>query len=122
MYCPVYCSSDSKNNADGRLHFFSFPNAENGPEKKKHFQSDAFMPSSSPEFLSSIQSSGKRKVFLKSDAIPTKNKVVSSVTEQSRVVKNGSSGKLARIKVGRNHVQSDVEINYKKLLSNYLLN
>ena len=126
MYCPVYgCTSDSKNNPNGELHFFSFPDAEKNTQEKKrrkiwiefckrkgfiptkntricsrHFESDAFTPSSSPEFFSLIQYSGKRKVFLKDDAVPTKNKVACVTGEQSRAVKNQRSGALARKKVG----------------------
>ena len=122
MYCPVYgCTSDSKKNPDGKIHFFSFPNAEKGSKEKKrriewieyckrkgfvptrntrvcskHFESNAFMPSSSPEFLSSIQFSNKRKVFLKDDVVP---KVVFTTDTLTRAIKNRPSGALARKKV-----------------------
>ena len=125
MYCPVHgCTSDSKNNLDGTLHFFSFPNAEKGPDEKKrryiwiefckrkgfvptkntrigskHFESNAFMPSCSPEFFNSINFPGRRKVLLKDDTVPTTNKVAFGTREQSRTVKNQPTGAIARKKV-----------------------
>ena len=112
MYCPVYgCTSDFKKNPEKKIHFFSFPKPVNKEEKKRyavwvefckrksfvpsnctrlcsmHFSHDAYIPSHSPYFLESLNFSAKRKVILKSDAIPTINKALDagkSVTETKR--------------------------------------
>lgn len=103
MYCPVYgCNSDSKNNLEKKTHFFAFPKATSKVEIKRynvwiefckrknfvpskcscvcslHFSNDAYVPSHSPDFLKSINFSGKRKRILKPDAIPTINEALHS--------------------------------------------
>ena len=125
MYCSVYgCSSSSKNNSDGQLHFFSFPNAEKGPKEKirakawtefckrkgfypsknacicsQHFDSNSYLPSHSPDFLRSINFIGKRKVQLKDDALPTLNTPLNGTREHRHTIKIRACGALSRLKV-----------------------
>lgn len=138
MYCSVYgCTSSSKNNSDGLLHFFSFPNADKSPEEKKrvkiwidfckrkgftptknacicsqHFDSHSYLPSQSPDFLKSISFAGKRKVKLKDNALPTLNKPLDGAREQMNTVKIRARGALSRLKV-RVVVQTEVIENCK---------
>ena len=125
MYCSVYgCSSSSKKNTDGQLHFFLFPNAKNGPEDKSrakawtefckrkgfrpsknacicslHFDSNSYLPLQSPDFLRSINFTGKRKVKLKDDALPTLNTPLNGTREQTDTIKIRALGALSRLKV-----------------------
>ena len=125
MYCSVYaCSSNSKNNSDGQLHFFSFPDAEHGLKEKcrakawtefckrkgfrpsknacicsRHFDSNSYFLSHSPDFLKSINFIGKRKVKLKDDALPTLNMPLNGTREQSDTIKIRARGALSRLKV-----------------------
>ena len=54
-----------------------------------HFSSDAYVLSHSPEFLKSINFSGRRKLLLKADAIPTQNKPL----KKKKVVQSQKEGK-----------------------------
>ncbi len=125
MYCSVYgCTSSSKNNSDGQLHFFSFPNADKGGKEKsrakawiefckrkgfrpsknacicsQHFDANSYLPSQSPDFLRSINFIGKRKVKLKDDASPTLNMPLNGTREQMDTIKIRARGALSRLKV-----------------------
>ena len=125
MYCSVYgCTSSSKNNSDGQLHFFPFPNADYGPQEKsrkkawiefckrkgfrpskygcicsQHFDPNSYLPSHSPDFLRSISFVGKRKPKLKDDALPTLNTPLNESREQMDTVKIRARGALSRLKV-----------------------
>ena len=125
MYCPVYgCSSDSQKN-EGLLHFFEFPKASKGPDEKKrrdvwinfckrksfyptkctricslHFSSDAYVLANSPEFLKSIEFTGKRRYLLKDDAVPTENKPLPATHEGQNPKR--SAGTLSRRRVRTN--------------------
>lgn len=120
MYCSVYgCTSDSQKNPKRKIHFFRFPKATNKEEKKRrdieakifcslqfhvcslHFSSDAYILSHSPAFLQSINFSGKRKLILKSDAVPTENKSLDTIKEEEHASesKRRQTGTLSRKKV-----------------------
>ena len=117
MYCSVYgCTSDSKCNPDGNLHFFKFPEAENGIKERrrrkywidfckrkafvpsinsricsKHFEPNAFDPCRSSHFLKSIDFPGKFKPILKDGALPTtaifnESEVLSAVKRPTGVI------------------------------------
>ena len=127
MYCPVYgCSSDFKKNKENAISFFSFPKPSSKEEIKRrknwiefcrrknfeptkctclcslHFTSDAYLPSHSPDFLKSINFSGKRKLIFKPDAVPTINKPIGITTnDYAPETKKRSTGILARKKVGK---------------------
>lgn len=127
MYCPVYgCNSDSQKNKDAKLHFFEFPKASKGPEEKKrrdvwinfckrknfipsrstricslHFNSDAYIHSNSPEFLSSIGFTDTRRVKLKNNAVPTENKPLQDTENEGRTTAKRSAGSLSRRRVGQ---------------------
>lgn len=121
MYCPVYgCNSDSKKNTENKIHFFAFPKTINKEEKKRyntwidfckrksfipskctclcslHFSSDAYILSHSPYFLDSLNFSGKRKLMLKPDAVPSINEALNAV---NREAKKRAPGILSRRKV-----------------------
>ena len=134
MYCPVYgCYSDSQKHTDEKIHFFEFPKASKGPEEIKrrnvwinfckrkhftptrstricllHFSSDAFDPSSSPEFLKSINFTGTRRVKLKDDAVPTENKPLQDVENEGRITAKRATGTLSRRKVGHDELYYNV--------------
>ena len=123
MYCSVYgCTSDSQRNPERKIHFFGFPKATNKQEKKRwidfckrkyfvptnstcvcslHFSSDAYILSHSPAFLQSINFSGKRKLILKSDAVPTENKSLDTIKEEEHASesKRRQTGTLSKKKV-----------------------
>ena len=124
MYCPVYgCSSDSRNNTDGLLHFFEFPKPIKGPVEKKcrdvwiefckrrGFMTtkctcicslQAYVLSHLPEFLKSIKFPGKRKLKLKDDAVPTENKPLQvAAKEGPNTSKRRSTGALSRRRVSQ---------------------
>ena len=65
-----------------------------------HFSSDAYILSHSPAFLQSINFSGKRKLILKSDAVPTENKSLDTIKEEERASesKRRQTGSLSRKK------------------------
>lgn len=129
MYCSVYgCTSNSKCNPDRTLHFFKFPAAENGTKERKrrkrwvdfckrkafvpnvnscicsnHFESAAFLPYHSPDFLKSVDFPGKFRPVLRDDALPTtaifnKSEVLSTPMKRP-------TGAFARKKVGSSHSQ-----------------
>ena len=123
MYCPVYgCTSDSKKNIENKIHFFSFPKPINKEKKRRdiwiefckrknfvpskctclcssHFSPDAYIPSHSPYFLESIKFSGKRKIILKPDAIPTINKALDAAKlDKPSETKRRKTGILSRRK------------------------
>ena len=104
MYCPVYgCNSSSKRNTKKKIHFFSSPKITSKAEEKRnkiwvdfckrkgfvpskysglcslHFSEDAYVTSHSPQFLSTINFQERRKIHLKPDAVPTKNKLLDMV-------------------------------------------
>ena len=134
MYCPVYgCYSDSQKHTDEKIHFFEFSKASKGPEEIKrrnvwinfckrknftptrstricslHFSSDAFDPSSSPEFLKSINFTGTRRVKLKDDAVPTENKPLQDVENEGRITAKRATGTLSRRKVGHDELYYNV--------------
>lgn len=66
-----------------------------------HFSSDAYILSHSPAFLQSINFSGKRKLILKSDAVPTENKSLDTIKEEEHASesKRRQTGTLSRKKV-----------------------
>ena len=125
MYCPVYgCTSDSKKNNEKKLHFFSFPKPISKEEQKRcniwiefckrksfvpskctclcslHFSPDAYIHSHSPYFLESINFSGKRKLKLKPDAVPTINKALDAAkSDKPSEAKKRQTGILSRKKV-----------------------
>ena len=124
MYCPVYgCTSDSKKNTEKKIHF-SFPKPISKEEQKRcniwiefckrksfvpskctclcslHFSQDAYIPSHSPYFLESINFSGKRKLILKPDAVPTINKALDvAKSHKPSEAKKRQTGILSRRKV-----------------------
>ena len=123
MYCPVYgCNSDSKKSTEKKLNFFSFPKPVSKEEQKRchfwieickqksfvpskctclcslHFSQDAYIPSHSPYFLESINFSGKRKLILKPDAVPTINRAFVAADKPSESKKR-QTGILSRKKV-----------------------
>ena len=65
-----------------------------------HFSSDAYILSHSRTFLQSINVSGKRKLILKSDAVPTENKSLDTIKEEERASesKRRQTGSLSRKK------------------------
>ena len=120
MYCLVYgCTSSSKNNSDGQLHFFFHSLMLTTVHKKKaerkhglsfrpskyrcicsqHFDSNSYLSSHSPDFLRSISFVGKRKPKLKDDALPTLNMPLNESREQIDTVKIRARGALSRLKV-----------------------
>ena len=123
MFCPVYgCNSSSKRNTEKKIHFFSFPKITNKAEEKRskiwvdfckrksfvpskysglcslHFSEDAYVTSHSPQFLSTLNFQEKRKLHLKPDAVPTKNKPLGDCRQTKR-----HTGVLARRKVSTFH-------------------
>ncbi|XP_046864078.1 uncharacterized protein LOC124458001 [Xenia sp. Carnegie-2017] len=124
MYSAIYgCYSNSKNNSDNSIHFFTFPNGvKNTDEKKRekiwiefckrkgykptknsttcslHFENDAYIPSCSPSFLNSINFSGKKKAMLKGDAIPTLNKSTTASEAEKLTAKSRCTGSHSRRK------------------------
>ena len=64
------------------------------------FSSDAYILSHSRAFLQSINVSGKRKLILKSDAVPTENKSLDTIKEEEHASesKRRQTGTLSREK------------------------
>ena len=106
--------------------FFSFPKTTNKEEEKRnkiwvnfykrkgfvppkytglcslHFSEDAYVTSHSAQFLSSLNFQEKQKLFLKPDAVPTKNKplnIVKDTSDECKQEKRRDTGALARRKV-----------------------
>ena len=126
MFCPVYgCNSNSKNNPEKKIHFFAFPKEGSKDEQSrrriwidfcrrknfvpskytglcsKHFRNDSYILSHSPEFLSSLNFVGKRKLLLKPDAVPTVNTALDKKGHASEPKKR-QRGTLSRKKVHTN--------------------
>lgn len=125
MFCPVYgCNSSSKRNPEKRIN--SFPKKTNKTEEKRHklwvdfckrknfvpskysglcslhFSGDAYVTSSSSQFLATLNFQERRKLFLKPDAVPTKNKpldIVNNTSCDCTQAKKRQSGALRRRKV-----------------------
>lgn len=134
MYCPVYgCNSNSKKNSEKKIHFFAFPKATTKEDKKRcdiwiefckrknfvpskytglcslHFCNDAYILAHSPDFLSSINFSGRRKLLLKPYAVPTINPALDAMKKDSEKKAKRQTGALARRKVSeRQSIQYNI--------------
>ena len=96
--------------------FFEFPKASKGPDEKKRrdawinfckgksfcltFSSDTYVIANSPEFLKSIEFTGRRRYLLKDDAVPTENKPLPATHERQNPKR--SAGTFSRLRVRTN--------------------
>jgi hypothetical protein len=125
IYYIYGCHSDSQRHTDKKIHFFEFPKDSKGTAEEKrrnlwidfckrkkfaptrttricslHSSSDAFEPSSSPEFLQSLNFTCTRRLNLKDDAVPTENKPLLDAKNEGQVAGKQAIGSWSRRRVG----------------------